>query len=444
MHERTTSKLMLATAPGIALHRMMRRVLAGTLAFAFVCASEARAVDIIFPGVQPKASAGAGQTVSRGSSALFYNPANLIYSKFIEPYADISFANVVYTYQHTDTEQFEPATVTVNAPPVTLGASFRPVPSFSLGAALLPTGTGSVQNIPNLPTQVASTAYQAMDIATKTTSYKIAAGAAFRFDHPFTVGVGLIHSYEKTQTLVTPVDTDEAFLDTLYVGSANQFVVGMRSEIIDRALVLALSYKTAAVKAFQGDILVNLSDDSDYVPFEGKSYLPGAIGFGAETRFGDLGIFVDYVRELWSGGRTVQKRGFPNDPDSVDYVDSNNIALGVKYWLAKRHMLEGAFGLYGANVGDGTSQEVTDDSGLTVQDGEATPTHVGGVQFGNLEAIARTAFSAGYRYKLSGDAYMESGFMYQTGSRAVPEGFDGEGLYSLRVIMLTFGIAYGF
>ena len=60
------------------------------------------------------------------------------------------------------------------------------------------------------------------------------------------------------------------------------------------------------------------------------------------------------------------------------------------------------------------------------------------------EAIPRTIFSGGYRYKLSGTGYLELGGSYQNGSRVVPEGFHQEGTYTLRVLMLSFGIAYGF
>ncbi len=416
------------------------------LAIVMACATfwgiapKARASDLIYPGVQPKVSAGAGQTVSRGSSALFYNPANLIFSKFIEPDFDISFAKVTYTYQHTDTAQYAPAVVDVTAPPVTIGLGFRPTPSFALGISILPTGTGAPQNINAVPLEIEGT-YQLMNIVTKNSGMKIAAGAAFRAANAFTIGAGLIRTSEKIATIATPDGSEDPLIDALYGGDSNQFIVGFRSEIIDRALVLGLSYKTAVTKPYKGDILINLSDDADYVPFEGVGYTPAAIGFGAETRFGDFGIFFDFLREMWSGGRAIAKSGLGTDPPFVDYIDSNNISGGIKFWMAKKHMLTLAFGLDGANIGDGT--EETKSSGLAGDAATADDTATG-VSFGQLEAIPRTILAGGYRYKLSGTGYMELGGEYQKGSRVVPANFHQEGTYTLNVLMLSFGIAYGF
>jgi len=401
----------------------------------------ARADDFVYPGAQPKLGAGAGQTLSRGSSAIFYNPANLIYSKFIQPDLDVSFAKVTYTYQQVDTDKYDPVVVNVTAPPVTAGLSFRPVPSFSVGISFLPTGTGNDQEVPNVPLELTSGAYQVMDVSTKQTGYKIAAGAAFRFAFPFTAGVGIIHASEKTQTIITESGKTDPFIDALYAANSNRFVLGMRSELFDRAFVAALTYKTAVTKNYQGDILINLDPaTSDYQVFTGVGYEPAVIGLGLEARFGVTGVYFDMVHKSWSGGRSVVKQGFGIDPLEVDLVDTNSFVVGGKVWIAGKHMLTGAFGLVPSNIGTGTEEAAGTASGLD----DGTSQAIGGVSFGNFDAIPRQIFSGGYRYKLTGNGSLELGGSYQSGTRVVPDGYNQAGTYTLSVIMLTAGLAYGF
>lgn len=400
--------------------------------------TELYATELLFPGIQSKVSAGAGQTVSRGSAALFYNPANLIFSKFIEPYIDVSLAKISYSYQHTDVDQYDPAVVNVTAPPVTFGVGFRPVPDFALGFAVFPTGSGAVQLIEAVPLYLTGNVYKLSDIITKNSGSKIAAGAAYRFSFPFTVGVSLIRTSEENQIQVFPVESEDALFDAAYTGTSNQFVLGARSELIDRYLALGFSYRTGAARPYVGDIGSSLSSSPDFEEFTGVGYSAGAIGFGVESRFSSFGLFLDFVRETWSAGRKVYKSGFGVEPDEYDFIDSNNISLGLKWWVAPKHMVEVAFGSHGTNMGDGTP--VSGGAGLQ-EEGELT---IAGPKFGSLEAIPRTIFSAGYRAKISGTGYFQFGVHSQSGSRVVPEGFAQEGQYNLSVLLLSVGLAYGF
>lgn len=410
------------------------------VASALVGAGDAVAADLIFPGIHPKMSAGAGQTVSRGSSALFYNPANLIFSKFIEPYLDVSLAQVTYTYQQFDTEKYDPVTVAVTAPPVTAGLSMRPIPNLAFGIALVPTGTGAEQSVKSVPLELTPGTYELSDIVTKQEGTKIAVGAAFRFGNPLTIGLGLIRSTEKNSVLVFHEAEDDAYVDALYGGASNQFIGGMRSELFDRQIVLALSYKTAVTKVYKGDVLIAVDENADYVAYEGQGFSPAAIGFGAEGRYGMFGVFFDLLMEQWSAGRALAKRGISQDPAEVDYVDAMNLVFGSKVWIAKKHMLQAGFGIYPANIGDGDEVSGT----TTLQNDAEGDGRIGGVSFGNLDAIPRNVIALGYRYKLRGTGYLEGGVDYQTGSRDVPEGFNQAGSYSLTVLLVSAGIAFGF
>ncbi len=400
----------------------------------------AHAVEIIPPGAQAKASAGAGQTVSRGSAALFYNPANLIYCRFIQADLDFAIATVKYTYQHPETDKYDPAVINLTVPPVTLGACMRPIPNLSFGVSVMPTGIGTEQKIPDVPLELSQGAIVSSEVSRKVTSMKIAAGGVFRIANALTIGLGTIVDQEKTQILVTRSDQDDPYADALYSGQALQFVLGVRSEILDRALALGFSYKTSATKNYAGDILINIDPETaDYQPFEGKGFSPAAIGFGAESRFGSFGLFFDYTREMWSAGRTIFKTGLGNDGDATDFVDTNNIAVGGKLWLgASKHLVEASVGLIEGNVGIGS--ELPDADAPADEEAE----NVKGVSFGTIEALPRTVFAAGYRYKLTGSGYLMGAFEMHSGKRTVPEGFGQPGTYTLNIMIASVGLAYGF
>ena len=417
--------------------------------FAMLFAQRVRAVEIIFPGSQPKVSSGAGQTTSRGPSAIFYNPANVIMTKFIEPSLDAAFASVSYTYQHANTEDFpDPAVVKLTTPLVTIGAAFRPIKQLTLGFAYLPTGMGKPQLVLNVP-QVVSEDYELVDIETTQTSSKMAGGLAFRPVFPFSIGLGVIRTQElMTLKVYRKSDEEIPTVDALYGGAFMQYIGGIRSEIMDRALVLTASYKTAVTKSYNGDIS---RIGTDFVPLERIGYAPAVIGLGAETRIGDFGLFGEIVMEQWSAGRTIVRRGLGiNEPTETDFKDTTNFAGGIKFWVAPKHMLQLSAGMFGANVGDGvrvTADPENPDSDnflqLNTQDG-ATAESIAGVGFGDLEAIPRFVVGGGYRAKLQGSGYLQLGAHYQKGSRKVAEGSEGEGIYDLTVLLGTAGIAFGF
>ncbi len=454
------------------------RLTAGAIIIWMIAGARAFAGDLIFPGIHPKLGAGAGQTISRGATAVFYNPANMIFSKFIEPFVDVSFAKVTYTYTHTDTETFTPVTIPVTTPALTVGMTMRPIDMLSLGVAFYPTGSGKVQTINAVPLPLYNATddafnYTELDLLSKQSGYRLGVGGAFRLDFPIAVGGGLIRSSENNQIVtLLPLGEDddpeterEPLLDAQWGGAYNQFIGGIRSELFDRTIAIALSYKTSVVKTFTGDIA--RQGDAEYAAITAVGYNPAVIGAGLEGRFGAFGVYVDYTREMWSKGRLIYKRGLGADPEEVDFKDTNNICGGIKFWVAPKHMLTAAFGSHGANVGFGTDLAEEEEAELraravdaqkkggnvalkgALQDEEEEEEivydpYIGGVTFGALENIPRTIFAGGYRAKIQGNGYLELGVQYTKGSRVVPEGSQSEGLYSLNVILVSAGLGFGF
>jgi hypothetical protein len=395
--------------------------------------------EVVPPGTQPKAGAGAGQTLSRGSTALFYNPANLIYGKFIEPFIDVGYAMVNYRFLHPDV-QFDEVVIPVATPFGSAGVSIRPVPGFSVGAAILPLGLGDVQRVEKVPLEIVPGTTQLTNVENSQTAYKIAAGAAGRFAGIFSFGGGVIRTRDVRALRVydAKAGTDaNPFLDAQYAATTYQFSGGVRAELFDRAFVIAASYRSGVTLEYQGDIL-HPASNNQFVVYEGRGYLPQVFGGGLEARFGNFGGFVDITYETHSAGRLVVRRGLPTDPLEVDLIDTFNFVVGGKLWLFEsKHQLIAAGGYYPAYVGDG--QSPTGNNADPFTNGS-----IAGVEFGDLEAITRTVFSGGYRAKITGHGYFQGGASYATGSRAVPNGFPGQGDYAVSVILVNAGLAFGF
>jgi hypothetical protein len=414
----------------------------------------AKAADLFVPGIQPKAGSGAGQTISRGASALFFNPANLIFAKHIEPTVDISYAKITYTYLHTDESLYpDEVAYSTKATPVTVGLALRLIPNFAAGVAIFPTGAGETRLVKNVPLFVPGlNSYPAngrvVDVATAENGLKIAGGAAVRLGSSLVLGLSTIFIQDKFKQYQVALPDEEPFIDVKNQGSFTQFVGGMRAEVLDRRLAMALSFKTPVTKKYKGDYILDTSfgkKPPEEGPLETTEYLPMAIGFALEGRMGAVGLFVDFVNEQWSKGRTLVRRGFQNDPGAIDLKDTNNIAAGIKLWPSESHMLTVSFGMHGSNIGDGS--QISNSAGRNLsltQNAQAEDDNVGGMTFGNLEGIPRTIMAGGYRYKISGHGYVELAGQYQKGHRIVPVDYAQEGLHSLQITMGSVGVGYGF
>ena len=428
------------------------RSLIGSAWFAFCV--PAYGSELIAPGIQPKVEAGAGQTGTRGSSSLFHNPANIVYSRPVEPYFDISYASVSYIYTHPDAK-FDPVRVNVIAPPVTLGIAMKPMRRFAFGLAAVPLGDGTPQKIERVPLRLplgGDDRTLPLNVETSQKAWEIAAGGAWRFDEVFTLGLGLVHSRETTRLRVTdPRDETTPTLDAQYGGAFNQYVLGARSELVDRRLVLGGSYRTPVVKRFNGDY-ATASSPGSFEPWRGADYAPAELSLAGEYRVRRTTIFGEYARTFWSGGRDEVGRGLPDEAEEADLRDTNTVIVGGRYAVLPRQLLLGAIGLYGANVGDGTPLPLSgaDATGGTGESGDAAATlpsgkgQVSGVQFGNLDALPRRVISGGWRLGVPEHGYVTGGVQYATGTRSVPEGRSGEGTYGLRVVLLSVGGAWGF
>ena len=400
--------------------------------------SRASAADFIFPGIQPKASAGAGQTVSRGASSLFYNPANMILTHGVQPDLDVSLMQLSYSYQEANTATYSPVVLSVTTPLTTAGLSIRASSNWAFGFAVVPLGMGSPQLINGAPIELQQNTIQAFDLDRQQFEYRVAAGVAWRILRKLTFGLAADYYSERTSIKVSTAGTGHESQEASYHGTSVQLVGGFRLDF-GRPLALGLSYKNAVTRKYSGSLAANTSSSDtpifQYLAFPGVGYDPANIGFGAESRFGSFGIFLDIVHEMWSGGRGVYKQGLGTDSPTIDLQDTNDIAVGAKLWITSANMIQVAVASDGGNMGNGDPVPASAATGLPA---------VGGIQIGQIEAVPRYVASGGYTYQLSSRGYVELAATYLTGTRTVPSGYMQPGTFTLKATTLSVGVSNGF
>lgn len=408
-----------------------------SLTLAFLVHPKSYSQDMIsashFPGIHAKAGSGAGLTISRGPGAVFLNPANIIFSKYFEPDADLGLSVTNYTYQHTDSDQFGPASASVTSIQMTLGGTFRPILPLALSAAFVPMGLPSTKySIVDAPYHFGDGSYTLSTMDVIQEGMILGSGAAYKVHPLLTLGASIIYTSEKISVLATETDASTPFLDMILAGSYLQFSLGARADVYKQKASLAFSLKTGAEKKYRGDYYLDTPNNkgSDYAPIESQGYTPTSIGVGGEIQLGNLGAYGDFRFNQWTSG--LGNRGLPNVPTATEYRNSFEIAGGGKFWIQKQHMLMGGFGFVTPNVGDGTEYGTDPDEGFD------------GVGLAELQNIQRIIFSGGYRFRLKSAGYLMAGGQFQTGSRQVPEGFSYEGSHSLTMFMGSVGGAYGF
>ncbi len=383
-----------------------------------------------YPGIHAKAGSGAGLTISRGPGAIFLNPANIIFSKFIEPDADLGFSMTNYTYTPLS-ESYDIATTSLTALQMTFGATVRPILPLALSAGVVPSLSSSY-TLESAPYYLGGGVYEPSTVSVTQEALRFGGAAAYKVLPILTLGVGVILTNEKSAITATKPQETEPFLDMLYGGSYTQFMVGARSDLLAQRLSLAFTFKSAAAKNFSGDYYLDTATNKggDYIPLDYKGYAPATIGVGGEMQFASFGGYGDLRYNQWQGGSA--SRGISTAPTESDLKNNFEVSGGGKLWLMKDHMLMGGIGFITPNIGDGTDN--------TFKANEALE----GMGLGDVDGIQRLIFSAGYRFRLKNKGYVMAGGQYQTGSREVPEGYSYEGTHSLSVLMGSIGGAYGF
>lgn len=398
----------------------------------------------LFPGVESSTEAGLSQTNTRGTTAVMTNPANIAELPLprvkslrkekssrthgVEVYADVSLLSLNYSYARSG---YETAVINTFVTPITFGASWRPIPAFALGLEIIPRPALSPQKVKNL------TVEQAGDISTVDATLKqgvilTALGAATKISKSVSLGVSVLETAEDNSLSAIEIDsvTDTPLVQMAYKGSFLQAILGAR--ITPNPLGhIGVSYKTAVVKKYTGEVSLS-GAPSDVSSKQG--YLPAVFALGGEYHMGPRVLFGEIRHEFWSAGASSVRSGLPNAPTSTALQDTNILIVGGRYRWKGGDAVSLALGRYPTNVQFGSPLD-----GNGKPEGDA----VGGIEFGDFDALDRYVFAGGYKHVFR-RGFVQGGANIQQGSRSVSSGYRNAGEYKLSVFTLIGGIGKDF
>jgi hypothetical protein len=400
-----------------------------TRCLAVACLFETRvsAQSFLFPGASVIFESGLSQTNTRGAVAVASNPANTLVSRRLEGYADVTMVNVNYTYAREDAD---PAKISLTAPPVNFGVSYKPKPNFAFGLFFTPRPSFQAMTVKSVPFDMGGTVLD-FDVEQKSTTFITAMGAGFKISKDLSLGVSLIETAEDAQIIVREAGTTDdasALLGMRYRGDFFQVLGGFRF-VQNSQLTIAGSYRTAVAKTYRGTQIVKGDQDNN---IKKKGYAPGVLAVGGEYRLGVPAIFGELRHESWSSGKSSYTTGLPGSASQSALNDLIILVAGGRLRLRDGHSASASIGIYPHNIGFGSTSE-------DIQSG----TGISGVGFGDFDALDRVIFSGSYRHT-GKKMDITAGFNVINGSRIVPPGYPSAGKYSLQVFSVGGGGSYYF
>ena len=408
----------------------------------FLClhSLQANGQSIVYPGIQTSTEAGLSQTNTIGTSSILWNPANLPLIPLakresqkkkrkvlrgVEVYSDFSLLNFEYSYSRSG---YAPVRLAATAPPVTLGASWRPQTKFAFGAIFIPRPSSKPQTLKGVPLQQGKEVI-VVDADALSSSVISGFGLGVKPNDRFSLGLSLIETAENGSLSATPQDAkagDVPLFQMSFSGSFIQFLAGTRIQMNDSTL-MAASVKTSVVKNYTGDLSIAGGTPE---PTSRQGYAPMEFALGIEKKLDAKVFFGEYRRLGWAAGSSNVKAGTPGGAMSKAYQDVNVFIFGGRYWFTDNNVGSASFGYYPANVGFGSSLNA---NGLS-DDGDL----VGGVDLGDMDSLTKQVIAGSFKMNLS-DSYIQTGISIQNASRDVPTRYANEGSYRLSAYTLAFG-----
>ena len=409
-------------------------LMVASLVSALSFGSKAKANDFLYIGSEVKGSAGSGITQSRSSSALEYNPANLIYTKKVSLRFDISSFNLVHNFVPNDPE-LQSTNLGIKATPFSLGLVYK-YRGFAMGASFVPTGGGGREFVLNQQTDFG---VMPMRIQKEQSSYRVSAGLAKRINKKLALGLSVQNLSESTATKVFLADdsfpilsSDEAIIDSSENGRFTRFIVGLKLNI-NRKWKLNFVYKNNLEKNYQGQVY-NFMEGEDFQETNKKSFLPSEYGLGSEIRLGKFSLFNEIKYLAYSEGRAIENNGIGQEEGAeVDLQDVVELSLGVKAKLIKDTKFSLAVAYLPNYMGDGS-----------VANEDATEPPVIGPGIGDFKAIDRSILAVGAAHRLNSSVKLLSSLNYVSGTRVVSDEFANPGTYDVSIWEFSLGTIYNF
>jgi hypothetical protein len=382
------------------------------------------AAETLFPaGTESKQTGLESAAASEGAPALLYNPANLrirghgrASEPYVgEPYVEVGFVSVAYTYEHPD---FDPVHVAITSPTATAGYAARLPYGLTAGLVIFPENASQTE-IPGLPRKVGSEVIP-LDVSTTDRVIDVGAGLSARLGGNVALGLAAVHSIEQHALTARLVDSDSHLIDMSYKGQFTRPVAGLR--VVPNAnLALGLALRPPLRREYQGSQVTAAEPDRQAPKV--VNYDPTTVALGAEAHLDAFSVGVELSHQQWSKGRNVVKSGLYADDPKADLRDVTDYGVSAGYALPHKGRVTIGYARRPSPWGDGHD------------DGELQ-SHVYGVDFGRLDGLDRTVYSLGGAWRWRGFEFAPL-VSHTRGERTVGGSGDNVGFYSLGVTTIS-------
>ncbi len=400
---------------------MIRTTFASLLASSVATVASAGA---LFPaGTESKVTGTESALASEGAPAALYNPANLGGAAAgTQPYAELGFVDVQYTYEHPD---YDPVTVSVRSPTATLGFSRTLGSSVVLGAVLFPSKNGETE-IPALPRKI-GTSVVPIEAKAEDRILELGLAAAYRLAHGLTLGLGADVIYESHKIDASLVGSESELFSADYHNTFVRPIVGVNFAPVT-VLEATLAAKPALKKTFEGEqrnAAVGEATDPRVTEYE-----PASVSVGASGTLGRAALGVEVRRLWWSEGRDSVKSLTYDDEPSADLSDVTEVSATASVLLPRRAALTAGYSYQPTAWGEGK-----DDGDLA--------NHVYGVDYGRLDAMDRRTMGLGAKARVS-NLDLSMALSRTQGERVVSDEGDNVGYYRLEVMSFSGAVKASF
>lgn len=380
----------------------------------------ARMESPLWVGAEAKTWAGAAMSTSSGSTALFYNPANIITNQADLFQYDLTILSLKYSYEYPDLEPVEISKGTL-IPYFGLSKQMHPDTFFAFTFLPYP-GSAEATEIKNLPTRETGDTPIIVNVEQKgpKLAWRGALGVSTRINESNWLGFSILFSRDGVDREVTDVDLGlelqtEVRTNDLLEGMIGYTLFANEKKTRISFRMIPFGKETKKIKK---ETLSAFGTDNENRTISEKR--PLHLGAAAQQTMGMISVIFELNYTAWEN---VKKFGHAE----YDYFNTISYAAGLDFLLETNSKLNFAAAYYPTHLGDGIIAERSYDD-----------VEIIGIKTGDLDGFNRLALSCGYRtdYHLySLDFYIS----YQNGSREVFEDSREYGQHELSILMLGAG-----
>jgi hypothetical protein len=387
------------------------------------------AQDVFSPGLEAKRAGIDSVSAVKSAPAAFFNPAQLISTdpsaKGYAPYVEVGMVQAQYSYEHRD---FDPVKVEVQSPMITLGGTYTSQNRrWAAGAAFFPAKRGGIE-IAGMPRRV-GTETMALAVDSKESAYRLAYGAAFQSSTRTSMGLSLVHGFERKQVSASLIGAVAPLVQQELADNSTRVVAGL-TQMIASGSDLSLAYSSAITKKYVG--AEKLATSPTALPAATVAYDPATIGVGINLSvLPKLSAQLSANYRLWSNGRELIREGIASTADAAELENIVESGMSLSYQALSRWAVIGSMARLPSPWGEG---RFANEAGQSVV----------GPGFGQTNLVDRRVIGLGLSGKVSDSQSIDLSFSNSSGSREIRDGGANPGFYQANISTMSVATVVSF